>query len=119
MKMQQTMPDTQNAFRALADPTRRGILLHLSRTDMTIGEVVDCFTVTRAAIKKHLVILENGGLIKVKAQGRERINSLNPTGLKIATDWLNYFNQFWTDRLDDLKNIAEADETMNKTVNQP
>jgi len=119
MNLQPTMPDTQNAFRALADPTRRGILLHLSKTDMTIGDVVACFPVTRAAIKKHLVILENGGLIKVKANGRERINSLNPAGLKVANDWLNYFNLFWTDRLDDLKNTIEAEEQKSKNLNQP
>ena len=58
-------PNVQNAFRALADPTRRGILMFLSEQDMTIAEVSGHFEITRAAVKKHLTILEEGELISV------------------------------------------------------
>lgn len=102
--------EAQGAFRALADPTRRDILLLLSQEDMTIGEVVERFDITRAAVKKHLTILEEGALISVHASGRERINRLEPLGLKTATDWLNYFNQFWDERLQALQAAVEQEE---------
>jgi DNA-binding transcriptional ArsR family regulator len=102
--------NVQDSFRALADPTRRMILMHLSTKDMTIGEVTDHFDMTRAAIKKHLNILENGKLISVHSRGRERINRLEPMGLKSVSDWLNYFDRFWNERLTDLKNAIETEE---------
>jgi DNA-binding transcriptional ArsR family regulator len=104
----------QGAFRALADPTRRQILMHLSLGDKTIGEVCDQFSMTRAAVKKHLVILEEGHLISVQAKGRERINHLEPATLKEVSDWLNYFNQFWDAKLGALKSAVEIYEKSNK-----
>jgi len=101
------MTPEQGAFRALADPTRREILRHLSVADMTIAEVSDHFEVTRGAIKKHLVILEEGNLISIHARGRERINRLRPEGLKAATDWLRYFDRFWDEKLAGLASAIE------------
>jgi DNA-binding transcriptional ArsR family regulator len=107
-------PDiVQGAFRALADPTRRDILVMLSRQDMTIGEVSDRFAMTRAAVKKHLTVLEQGGLISVQPRGRERINRLAPQGLKTAAGWLGYFNEFWDDRLAALRDSIENEEENN------
>ncbi|GGX55868.1 transcriptional regulator [Tateyamaria omphalii] len=100
---------TQNAFRALADPTRRDILRMLSAQDMTIAQVSDRFDMTRAAVKKHLTVLSDGGLITVEARGRERINTLNPAGLAPVLNWLEYFDCFWDDRLDALKTAIEKD----------
>lgn len=105
----------QDSFRALADPTRRMILIHLSSKDMTIGEVTDHFDMTRAAVKKHLNILESGKLISVHRNGRERINRLEPVGLKSVSDWVNYFDNFWNTRLNDLKNAVETEQG-NKNV---
>ncbi len=102
--------DVQGAFRALADPTRRDILILLSNQDMTIGEVADRFDITRAAVKKHLTILEEGALISVRPSGRERINRLEPLALKTVADWLNHFNQFWDERLHALQLAVEQEE---------
>lgn len=104
------MPPTQQAtFRALADPTRRDILLMLRREDMTIAQVADNFDMTRAAVKKHLTVLSDGGLINVRASGRERINTFNPKGMAPVLDWLSYFDAFWDERLSDLKTAIEKD----------
>ena len=100
----------QGAFRALSDPTRRDILIHLSGRDMTIAEVADHFSITRAAVKKHLTILEEGRLISVRPKGRERINHLEPVGLKPVADWVNYFNRFWDDRLLELQRAVKDHE---------
>ena len=100
---------TQSAFRALADPTRRDILALLRRQDMTIAQVSDCFDMTRAAVKKHLTVLSDGGLITVEARGRERINRLNPAGLAPVLSWFEIYDRFWDDRLADLKTAIESD----------
>lgn len=104
------MSDMQPAFRALADPTRRQILMHLSQQDMTIAELVDEFPVSRNAIKKHLTALEQGQLISVQTKGRERINKLEPAGIKMVVDWFSYFDHFWDSKLDKLKQVIEQAE---------
>jgi DNA-binding transcriptional ArsR family regulator len=106
---------TQGAFRALADPTRRQILMHLSQSDLTIAEVSGHFDMTRAAIKKHLIILEEGELISVYARGRERVNHLEPSGMKSVADWLSYFNQFRGNELENLR-VAINENEFNKKV---
>lgn len=99
----------QLGFRALADPTRRSILSMLAQNDMTIAEVADNFEMTRAAVKKHLTILNEGDLIEVHTIGRTRVNALNPTGLKRVFDWFGFFDAFWDDRLAALKTEIEKD----------
>ena len=98
----------QLAFRALADPTRRGILHILAERQLTIAEVAENFEMTRVAVKKHLRILEEGDLIIVKKVGRARINQLNAQGMKSVRDWLSFFDAFWDDRLAALKSEIEG-----------
>jgi len=99
----------QAAFRALADPTRREILTLLKQRSMTIAEVAENFDMTRAAVKKHLIILTEGGFIQVTAQGREKLNQILPSGFAPITDWLTYFDLFWDDKLTNLADAIEAD----------
>ena len=103
------MDTHQPAFKALADPTRRKILTLLAKQSMTIAEVSDQFDMTRAAVKKHLLILEDGGLIQVETRGRERVNRLQPQGMAPLRDWLSFFDEFWDVRLDALKTAVEKD----------
>lgn len=100
---------TQSAFRALADPTRRDILQMLTTQDMTIAQVAGRFDMTRAAVKKHLTVLSDGGLIDVETRGRERINRLNPAGLAPVLSWFDVFDRFWDGALADLKSAIEKD----------
>lgn len=102
---------TQTCFRALADPTRRDIVRILAQSDMSIGQLTDRFDMTRAAVKKHLTVLSDGGLITVQTRGRERINQLNPAGLAPVLTWLEYFDGFWDDKLSALKTAIEKDIT--------
>lgn len=108
----------QQSFKALADPSRREILMHLSKQDMTIKEVSEHFDMTRAAVKKHLTILQQGNLIDIQKSGRERINSLKPEGLQSITEWMDYFNKFWDQKLNNLQtavaNYIEKDDVKNK-----
>lgn len=111
MTSEQFADPIQTCFRALADPTRRNIVMLLSQNDMTIVQLTDKFDMTRAAVKKHLNVLSDGGLITVRTSGRERINSLNTAGFAPVLNWLEHFDQFWDDRLADLKTAIEKDNT--------
>ena len=99
----------QMGFRALADPTRRGILCLLAKNDMTIAEVAENFQMTRAAVKKHLSILREGDLITITPSGRTKVNALNASGMKRVFDWFSYFDAFWDERLTNLKTEIEKD----------
>ena len=103
----------QSAFRALADPTRREILCLLGSQDMSVAQVSEHFDITRAAVKKHLTVLEEGALIRVHRNGRETMNALCPEGMKPVRDWIAYFDRFWDARLDALKTAVETDEAKN------
>ena len=99
----------QPVFRALADPTRRAVIMMLAEQDLSVNMIANHFDISRPAIAKHLAILRDSGMVSVRAEGRERINHLNPEALKAAFDWLNYFEHFWDDRLDALKHAVEKD----------
>ena len=79
----------------------------LATQNMTIAQLTDRFDMTRAAVKKHLTVLSDGGLITVEVRGRERINRLEPKGMAPVLDWLSYFDQFWDERLNSLKEAVE------------
>ena len=102
-------PHAQQTFRALADPTRREILMLLRGGELTIAQVAGNFDMTRAAVKKHLTALSDGGLIHMRARGREKVNSLDPAGLTPVLDWLSAFDAFWDARLENLKTALEED----------
>lgn len=102
-------PSPQHSFRALADPTRRDILKLLRDQDMSIAQVADNFDMTRAAVKKHLTVLSDGGLIEVHSEGRTRMNKINPKGMAPILDWLSFFDAFWDDSLSALKTAIEKD----------
>ena len=93
----------QPLFRALADPTRREILALLHKGDLTIGQITHHFPMTRAAIKKHLNILEDGDLITTTKQGRERLNRATPAALAPLRKWIASFDTLQEDRLAALK----------------
>jgi len=101
--------DIQLSFRALSDPTRRAILMQLRQDELTIAEVVDKFDLSRTAVVKHLKILQQGDLITVTPRGKERLNKLNPNGLKSVAEWFGYFDQLWDTALNSLKSAIEKD----------
>ena len=65
-------PEVQATFRALADPTRRRIIDLLGDQERTVADVASHFDMTRAAVKKHLVVLEEGRIVSSQQRGRER-----------------------------------------------
>ena len=100
----------QLVFRAIADPTRRSIMAMLSDGERSLNEITAQYEMTRPAVTKHLKILEQGGLIRVRAQGRERLHALKPEALKTVSDFVSFFSPFWDEKLADLKQAVEADD---------
>lgn len=100
----------QLVFRAIADPTRRNILTLLSDGERSLNDISAEFDMTRPAISKHLNILREGRLIRVRKQGRQRLHRLQPYALKAVSDWVGFFDQFWDEKLADLKQAVEVED---------
>src|SRR5215510_2124235 len=90
-------------FAALADPTRRAILERLTRGDITVGELARPFRVSRPAISKHLRVLERAGLVRREREGRVSRLELDAHAMRTASEWMERYRVFWTNRLADLK----------------
>jgi len=76
-----------DAFKALADPTRRKILELLSENDRNAGEIADYFNISKPSISHHLNILKNAGLISDERQGQNIVYSLNTTVFEDMVKW--------------------------------
>jgi len=103
-------------FSAIADPTRRAILLRLSKGEAPVKELAEPFQMTLPAITKHLKVLESAGLIERSRSAQMRPCKLCATPLKEAASWIDCYRTFWEesfDRLGDyLKELqAEPDAT--------
>ena len=83
------------AFTALADPTRRGILVHLARGEASVSELVGHFSLTQPTISSHLKVLESAGLISRRRVAQSRPCKLVPERLKSVTDWLEQVQETW------------------------
>ena len=90
------------ALEALADPTRRTIVELLAERERTAGELAVSFPSSRPAVSRHLRVLREHGLVNARAQGRERVYSLDPEPLAELDEWLSHYRSFWTNRLDAL-----------------
>ena len=97
-------------FRALADPTRRGMLASLALGDKSIGELGEPFHMTFAGAAKHVKVLESAGLIARRKAGRKQICTLQAEPLKEAEDWLRQWEKFWSARLDRLQALDESEK---------
>src|SRR5215510_13936392 len=92
-------------FGALADPTRRSILIRLRDGDATVAELAAPFDVSQPAISRHLRVLENAGLISRTRRATARLSHLEAEPLREVTTWLVRYRRFWEEsheRLDDL-----------------
>jgi DNA-binding transcriptional ArsR family regulator len=97
-------------FEALADPTRRRIVELLAEDERSAGELAGQFRVSRPAISKHLRVLREAGLVRVRGEAQRRIYRLEPEALGRAEGWLARHRQFWQERLDALEAHLERKE---------
>ena len=101
-------------FRALADPTRRGMLANLALGEKSIGELASPFKMTFAGASKHVKVLEDAGLIARRKLGRTHLISIEAKPLEEAERWLRQWEKFWTGRLDRLQALVERDKEEKK-----
>ena len=92
-----------NIFAALADPTRRDILVMLLEDDMAVTDVAEPFEKSLAAISKHLGVLTRAGLISQEKRGRVKWCKLEPDAMRNASIWMQSFGQFEAVNLDDFE----------------
>ncbi len=90
-------------FAALADPTRRAILVRLAKGEATVNEIAEPFDITLQAVSKHLKVLEAAGLISRGRDAQYRPCHFEPAPLDAATDWIARNRQIWTERFDQLE----------------
>ena len=95
-------------FGALADGTRRAILVRLARGDATVGQLARPFDVSRPAISKHLRVLERAGLVRRTRQGRYSRCALEAAPLHEASSWMERYRVFWENQLDSLARYLEG-----------
>ena len=89
-------------FRALADPTRRGILAHLSRGQASVTQLAGPYRMSLPAVMKHLRVLERAGLVSQRKTGRVRRCRLSVQPLEHAATWLAQYRAFWEKQFDSL-----------------
>jgi DNA-binding transcriptional ArsR family regulator len=94
-----------NVFQVIADPSRRQMLVMLSKDSMTINSLAENFDMSRPAVSKHIKILYNAGFISIKDIGRERYCTLKQDGFNELQDFINYFDKFWASKLKKLEII--------------
>jgi DNA-binding transcriptional ArsR family regulator len=96
-------------FRALADPTRRGMLANLALGEKSIGELAEPFAMSFAGASKHVKVLEDAGLIARRKQGRTHLISIDAKPLEEAERWMRQWEKFWNVRLGRLEALIEHD----------
>jgi DNA-binding transcriptional ArsR family regulator len=96
-------------FAALADPTRRAILAMLLEDDMAVTDVAEPFSMSLAAISKHLTVLSDAGLISREKRGRVIWCKLEPEAMREATVWMRGFGQVDPLDLDDFERFLEQE----------
>ena len=93
----------RDVFQAIADPTRREIIRLVAREPLNLNSVAENFQVSRPAISKHIKILTQCGLVKIKVQGRDHICEAQLEKLSEVSEWVAQYKQFWEQKLDALE----------------
>jgi DNA-binding transcriptional ArsR family regulator len=98
----------RDVFQAIADPTRRTILVLLAAQSMTAGVIASNFDTARPTVSKHLQILTECELLKQEQQGREVIYRLNLDKMKEIADFIEPFRKLWDERFNKLEEIMKS-----------
>jgi DNA-binding transcriptional ArsR family regulator len=99
-------------FKALADPTRRGLLDRLFERDgQSLGELESGLSMTRFGVMKHLKVLEEAGLLTTRKRGREKLHFLNSVPIqRVHERWVSKYAERWASALSELKTEIEEEE---------
>ena len=104
-----TWQQYDSMFDALGDKTRRDILWRVSQCELSISEIAARYSLTFAAISKHIKVLEKASLVRKRRDGKEQIVSANKQTVGIATDYLKQYEKLWSDRFDRLETVLKEE----------
>jgi len=97
----------RDIFQAIADPTRRAILLLVASQSMTAGAIASNFDTARPTVSKHLQILMECEILEQEQKGREIYYHLNPDKIKEIADYIEPFRKLWDGRFNKLETIMK------------
>lgn len=98
----------RDVFQAIADPTRRTILMLVASQAMTAGAIASNFDTARPTVSKHLQILTACDLLQQEQSGREMYYRLNPAKMKEIADFIEPFRKMWDDRFNKLESVMKS-----------
>lgn len=98
----------RDVFQAIADPTRRAILILVSSQSMTAGAIASNFETARPTVSKHLQILTECELLEQQQNGREIYYNINANKMKEVADFIEPFRQMWDDRFNKLEAMMKT-----------
>jgi DNA-binding transcriptional ArsR family regulator len=106
---------TSDAFNAIAEASRRDILMTLAEGEVAVGDLVDRLRLSQPQISKHLGVLRTVDLVRCRTNGRRRLYRVNRDALQPVDDWIRTFETRWNDRLDRLDSLlTELQEENNR-----
>jgi DNA-binding transcriptional ArsR family regulator len=98
---------TSDAFNAVAEPRRREILNYLALQERSVGQIVATLELEQPSVSKHLRVLLDVGLVKVRREGRKMMYGLNAEAIRPLHEWTGTFERFWQHQLNRVKEHAE------------
>src|SRR5215472_3075383 len=99
---------SSDAFNAVAEPRRRDILSYLAMQERPVGDIVAALGLEQPSVSKHLRVLRNVGLVRVRREGRNMLYRLNAEAIRPLHEWTSTFERFWKHQLLRVKERAEA-----------
>lgn len=99
---------TSDAFNAVAEPRRREILILLVVREHAVSEIVEALRIDQPSVSKHLRVLRDTGLVRMRCQGRQKFYRTNAEAIRPMHDWTATFERYWSHQLLRVKERAEA-----------
>lgn len=106
-----TTSSLDSIYGAIADPTRRAILVTLRRGETKVGDLAAAFPISFNGVSKHVKVLERAGLVLRRVEGREHWVRLRAAPLRAASHWLDEYRLFWEGRLEALEAALVSEKT--------
>ena len=100
-----------STLHALADNTRRDILLRLARQERSVSEIAEPYDMSLAAVSKHLKVLESADLIIRRKEGRSYLCRMNYEPLNEVSELIKTYRKFWEARFDELEQFLDEGKT--------
>ena len=97
-----------DAFNAVAEPRRREILNYLALGERSVGEIVSRMSLEQPSVSKHLQVLRQVGLVRVRRHGRHMFYRTNAEAIRPLHEWTKTFERFWSHQLSRVKVRAES-----------